>query len=248
MRFTKPMFATVVALTLMSTAAAAEPLKTQAPAGSYEVAQRADTRDQQENDREQERRDREESDREQRRRDREEARRDRAEARRERDEARHQVIVTPPRGRAWIGVGAGVGAATIKVPCSGSNPRTYDCTEAGDIGTYSANVTITGPYSALRLRGVRQQNRGNEKYVPYEEAALVGSRFGHSNWYGLVGVGRIQHISDKHPDDTHGFAWEILFAPSTFAATGMELSFQGELGEDVDYIAVNLGLRFGQLR
>ena len=35
----------------------------------------------------------------------------------------------------------------------------------------------------------------------------------------------------KHPDPTHGFAWEILFAPTSYSATGMELSFQGELGE-----------------
>lgn len=242
MRFTKPMFATVVTLSLMSTAHATEPLKIFAADG-YDIAQRADTQDPRDA------RDQEERDREQERRDREQERRDRAAARRERAEARHDrsedVI---PQARFWIGVGAGAGLASIKTQCSGDPQHTYNCDQGGDLGTYSANVTITGPYSALRLRGIRQTDDGGNQHVPYEEAALVGSRFGHSNWYGLAGVSRLQHIDDKHPDDSHGFAWEILFAPSSMAATGLELSFQGDLGEAVDFFGVNVGMRFGQLR
>ena len=255
MRYSTPMFAALVALTLMSPARAEESQANSpalAPATSFEIAQRADRRNREERD--QEARDQEARDREQDRleregaREREETRRDRAEQRRERAEARHDREFIPPRARAWIGVGAGAGVSSIKVACSGAAPHVYDCDRSGDLGTYSANITITGPYTALRVRGVRQQDKGDDLHTPYEEAVLIGSRFGTSNWYGLAGVGRIQHIDDDHPDDAHGFAWEILFAPSTASATGLELSFQGELGEDVDYVGVNLGLRFGMLR
>ena len=247
MRFTKTMLATAVALTFMSNARAGEPI-TFVPASSYEIAQRADTQpprsaaDQEAADREQDRRDRQEA-----RRDRAEARRERATARRE-DARDDREAAPPPQSRFWVGVGAGVGVATISVTCAGANSNTHDCDQSGDLGTYSANITIAGPYTALRVRGVRQQDKGDDKQTPYEEAVLIGSRFGRSNWYGLAGVGRLQHIDDKHYGDTHGFAWEILFAPSSLSAMGMEVSFQGELGDDVDYVGANLGLRFGQLR
>ena len=238
MKISTTVFATVFGLAVMGSAQADESLKGFKPDGRVELAQRG---------RDEDPVDRDERDREQERRDREERRRDRAEARRDRVEPRHERDVEPSlRPRFWIGAGAGAGVSTITVRCS-STSTTYDCDQSGDIATYSANVTITGPYSAMRLRGVRAQDKGNDKYVPYEEAVLVGSRFGHSNWYGLAGVGRLQHIDDKHPDDTHGFAWEILFAPSTPSAIGMEISFQGELGNDVDYVGVNLGMRFGAL-
>lgn len=250
MRYSTTVFAALVALTTMSTARAGD--FNFVAASQYEVAQRTSGI----SDEEQERRDREEErrDREQERRDRAEARREREAARRDRDRDRdedrddHDERRSLPHPRFWVGVGAGVGAASIAVPCSGSTDGSKDCTQSGDTGTYTANVTFSGPYTALRLRGIREQDKGDDRHTPYEEAALIGSRFGHSDWYGLVGVGRILHADDNHPDDTHGFAWEILFAPSSYSATGLELGFQGELGEDVDFIAFNLGLRFGQLR
>lgn len=244
MRFSPLMFAAAIGLSVMSPAQADDSLKLFKPDGRLELAQAGRSEDR---DRSEDPADQEERDREQERRDREERRRDRAEARRDRVESHRERDVSSLRPRAWIGVGAGAGVASITVPCSSSSTN-YDCNQSGDLATYSANVTITGPYTALRLRGVRQQDKGDDRHTPYEEAALVGSRFGTSNWYGLAGVGRVQHLDDKHPDDTHGFAWEILFAPSTFSATGMELSFQGELGNDIDYVGLNLGLRFGALQ
>lgn len=237
MQYSTSMFAAMFSLAVMSTAQAGEPLNFKTD-GRVELA---------EGDRYDDPVDEDERDREQERRDREERRRDRAESRRERTESRRDRDVPSLRPRFWIGVGAGAGVATITVPCSASS-TTYDCDQSGDLATYSANITVTGPYTALRVRGVRQQDKGDDKHTPYEEAVLVGSRFGNSNWYGLAGVGRLQHIDDQHPDDAHGFAWEILFAPPTVAATGMELSFQGELGNEVDYVGINLGLRFGALR
>lgn len=248
------MYSAFVALTLMSTAQAADTVFV--PASDYQIAQRADRGlSQEERDAEEER-----ADREAQRRDRAEARRERAEQRREeeirgrrdeeireRREVHHEFVT--PRVRAWAGIGAGVGAANIAVPC-GNNPPSADkdCEQSGTTGTYTANVTISGPYTALRVRGIRQQDKGDDDRTPYEEAILVGSRFGYSNWYGLAGYGRVLHADDRHPEPDGGFAWEILFAPSTLSATGLELSFQGNLASDVSFVAVNLGVRFGALR
>lgn len=149
--------------------------------------------------------------------------------------------------RAWVSVGAGAAAGTVKYPCDASN-TSNDCSGAGTFGTYSANATITGPYSALRVRGIREMDRDGNRHVPYEEAVLIGSRFGRSDWYGLAGYGRVVHPDDKHPDDTHGFAWDIVYAPSSLALTGIELSFQGDLGPDVEFFGVGVGMRFGVLR
>jgi hypothetical protein len=149
--------------------------------------------------------------------------------------------------RAWIGVGAGIGAASVDVPCSATSTETR-CTEGGVVGTYYGTVTLTGPYSAIRARGIRAQDRGNDAHTPYEEAVMIGSRFGHSNWYGMAGIGRILHADDDNPDTTNGFAWEIVFAPSSSAVTGIEVAFQGNLGPDVDYFGVNVGMRLGLLQ
>ena len=197
-------------------------------------------------------------DRDDRRRDRPMSRQEIRERRRElRDEERElqlrereararrlERLMTP---RAWIGLGAGIGWASVDVPCSTGS--SFDCTKAGDLGTYNANVTVTGPYSALRLRGVREQDKGDNRRTPYEEAALIGARFGHSNWYGLLGYGRVLHPHDDYAKgDAHGLAWEIVFAPSIYGPMGFEMSFQGNQGADVSYFTFNIGARFGMLR
>jgi hypothetical protein len=166
----------------------------------------------------------------------------------ERQEQLERERRRPMLPRFWVGAGAGGGWATVDVPCPGGSTSDYDCTEEGQLATYSANVTLAGPYTAVRVRGVRQQDKGRDSRTPYEEAVMVGSRFGRSNWYGFVGAGRIQHADDEFEGDTHGFAWEIVFAPESHTALGFELSFQGEAGEDVDFFAANIGARFGLLR
>jgi hypothetical protein len=174
-----------------------------------------------------------------------EGRRD-AERHDDRHERRH--VRHEPPVRAWVGVGAGVGWGAVDVPCQ-PNSFGADCREEGILNTYSANATLAGRNGAIRLRGLRQTDKGDDTRTPYETAALIGTRFGRSNWYGLAGYGRVMHADDDfQEDDAHGFAWEILFAPSSDGPTGFELSFQGNSGEDVDFVAFNVGMRIGALR
>lgn len=150
--------------------------------------------------------------------------------------------------RMWVGVGAGVGYGAVDVTCT---PGSFgdDCREEGILNTYTGNVTLAGPAGALRLRGIRQADKGDDARTPYETAALIGTRFGRSDWYGLAGYGRVRHPDDEFPEDrAAGFAWEILFAPSSSSLTGLELSFQGNSGEDVDWVGFSIGLRLGALR
>ena len=152
------------------------------------------------------------------------------------------------RPRFWVGVGGGAGYASVDVPCE-STFFGDDCTEEGSVHTYSANVTLSGPHTALRLRGIRDSDKGDDARTPYEMAAMLGSRFGYSNWYGFLGYGRTLHADDRYLEgDAEGMAWEIVFAPSSQGATGLELGFQGNSGHDVDFVRFNLGLRFGALR
>lgn len=150
--------------------------------------------------------------------------------------------------RMWLGVGAGVGWGAVDVPCQ-TNSFGSDCREEGTLNTYSANATVAGRNGAIRLRGLRQTDKGDDSRTPYETAALLGSRFGRSSWYGFAGYGRIMHADDDfEEEDASGFAWEILFAPPSDGPTGFELSFQGNSGEDVDFVAFNIGMRLGALR
>jgi hypothetical protein len=176
-------------------------------------------------------------------REREGRRHERADDRHERRPVRHE----PPL-RAWLGVGAGVGWGAVDVPCE-PNPFGADCREEGILNTYTANATLAGRNGAIRLRGLRQTDKGDDSRTPYETAALIGTRFGRSSWYGLAGYGRIMHADDDfQKDEAHGFAWEILFAPPSDGPTGFELSFQGNSGKDVDFVTFNVGMRIGALR
>lgn len=170
---------------------------------------------------------------------------------RERDaEVEHEERRVARRGtaRMWVGVGAGVSYGAVDVPCQ-TNSFGDDCREEGVFNTYTGNITMAGRNGALRLRGLRQADKGDDSRTPYETAALLGTRFGRSDWYGLAGYGRIRHADDDFTEErAGGFAWEILFAPSSDALTGLELSFQGNSGEDVDFVAFNIGMRIGALR
>lgn len=155
------------------------------------------------------------------------------------------------RGRMWLGVGTGVGYGSVETTCS---PGSFgdDCREEGIVNTYVANITLASSEgAAIRLRGMRQTDKGDDARTPYEQAALVGTRFGRSNWYGLVGYGQVRHADDefvKGPGErAGGLAWEIMFAPSTEGPVGLELGFQGNNGHYVDYVAFNVGMRFGAL-
>jgi hypothetical protein len=149
------------------------------------------------------------------------------------------------RSRQWLGLGAGAGFANIDLPCSFGSSG--ECDESGHVGTYSANLTLMGPHTGVRLRGIRAQDKHDDERTPYELAAMLGSRFGYSNWYGFLGAGRIQHPDDEFVGDANGFAWEFVFAPSSSTGTGFELSFQGNAGSEVDFVLFNLGARFGRI-
>ena len=173
---------------------------------------------------------------------REQERADRAE-----DERRH-ARRRERQARMWVGIGAGVGYGAVDVPCT-SGVFGDDCQEEGILNTYSANVTPAGAGGALRLRGIRDADKGDDARTPYEQAALLGTRFGRSNWYGFAGYGRFRHVDDRYPEDrAAGFAWEIVFAPASESLTGLELGFQGNSGDDVDLVAFNIGMRLGALR
>lgn len=184
--------------------------------------------------------------RERRRQLREEDRELRKEEREAKQEERAREAKRRTQPRAWIGLGAGTGWGSAEVLCTTGSYA--DCNEEGLVSTYSANVTLAGPRTSLRLRGIRDQDKGDEARTPYETAAMIGNRFGSSNWYGFVGYGRIRHVDDRFPGKAGGFAWEVVFAPSTEAASGFEMSFQGNTGHEVDFVAFNLGLRLGLLR
>lgn len=152
-------------------------------------------------------------------------------------------------GNLWIGVGTGVGYGSAEVTCSGSGLGA-ECTEEGIVNTYVANLTLASPRGlTARVRGIRDTDKGDDVHTPYELAALVGTRFGRSSWYGMAGYGRVYHPDDRFPKDhSGGLAWEILFAPATEGPVGLELGFQGNNGHYVDYVAFNIGMRFGALR
>lgn len=150
--------------------------------------------------------------------------------------------------RMWLGAGVGVGWGAVDTPCQPSSFGS-DCREEGTLNTYTANATLAGRNGAIRLRGLRQTDKGDDSRTPYETAALIGTRFGRSAWYGMAGYGRVMHPDDDFQENqASGFAWEILFAPSSDALTGFELSFQGNSGEDVDFVAFNVGMRIGALK
>ncbi len=150
----------------------------------------------------------------------------------------------------WAGLGTGVAYASVDTGCSPSFGP--DCRESGVLDTYSGNLTFAGTNGlTLRLRGVRAAEAGGDARTPYEAAVMIGSRFGHSNWYGLFGPGVLHHLDDEFvngDESTTGLAWEILYAPTAHGPMGLELGLQGHAGERADFVGFNLGIRFGTLR
>jgi len=151
--------------------------------------------------------------------------------------------------RMWMYIGTGIGYANVETECSGSGLGA-ECSEEGLVNTYAGNFTLAGPRGGmLRVRGLRDTDKGNDERTPYEVAALAGTRFGSSSWYGLAGYGRIYNPDDDFAGShSGGIAWEIGFAPETDGPVGLEFGFQGHNGRHVDYVAFNIGMRFGRLR
>jgi hypothetical protein len=150
------------------------------------------------------------------------------------------------RPRAWLGGSWGVGAGSLDT-CPDTSASSA-CSRDGAFGLWGGNVTVTGETQVLRLRGARPVNRGGNSRTPYEQAALLGSRLGHGDWYLALGYGRILHPDDAYDGDLKGLAYDVFYAPSSRSGSGLELSFRGLVAEDGAYGSVNLGLRFGRLR
>jgi hypothetical protein len=161
---------------------------------------------------------------------------------REQERRRRQAARRP---RAWVGAQAGLAHGSIDT-CAGTSA--WGCNDSARFGTYSANVTLTGPGGGLRFRATRGANKGDLRRMPYEQAVLPVFRFGQSDWYGGFGWGRIVHPHDDYEGDLDCIAYDFFWAPGSRGAGGFELSFHGLGAEDGGYGSVNLGLRFGKLR
>jgi hypothetical protein len=155
---------------------------------------------------------------------------------------RTQSLLQP---RAWLGVNAGLGYGGVEL-CHNQKPD--NCTREGLFGTYGANVTLTGAQGLLRLRATRGDQKGGNLHMPYEEAALIGSRFGRSSWYGALGYSNIVHPHDGYTGTLKGVGYDLFFPPSSGGPIGFELSFHGMFANEGNYEAISLGLRFGNLR
>ncbi|MGH8443078.1 MAG: hypothetical protein ACRETF_09280 [Nevskiaceae bacterium] len=177
-------------------------------------------------------------------------RRERSEAAQDDEYERRESRRRASGMRIWGGLGTGISYAWAETVCSPSFGA--ECSEQGLLNTYMANFTVSANNGmTVRLRGVRATDPGSDQHVPYETAALIGSRFGRSNWYGLFGAGVLHNVDDefvKGDESTTGLAWEVIFAPSTDSPMGLELGFQGNAGNYADFIAFNFGVRFGALR
>ena len=156
----------------------------------------------------------------------------------------------PPRegqpAQAWIGIGTGFATGSVDTECSASS-NNKDCSESGFFQTYGANLTLAARRTALRFRWVQSEER-HASPKPYELALLAGTQLGRSPWYMFLGTSRVLHPDDNHPNEARAFAYEVVLAPHSDGASGFELSFQGGYGNEIQYFALSLGLRFGALQ
>jgi hypothetical protein len=154
------------------------------------------------------------------------------------------VTVAPPKGsdnvRAWFGLGIGLVAGDVAVPCS--DPGASGCSEGGVFTSFDLNITVAGPIAA-RLRAVHANE--DTGHPPIEFAGLVGPRLG-DDFYFLVGLSNVSHPDDDYRGDAKGVAWELLYAPRSLGSS-IEISLHGATGDDLDYSGLSFGLRFGKL-
>lgn len=159
---------------------------------------------------------------------------------------RRRIVNRRPDLQIWLGLGTGLTRDWIETPCVSSGAGT----ECSALNTYTANFTVVADTGmALRLRGVRASDSSDDPYAPYETAAMIGTRIGRSGWHALVGPGVLHNVDNAFVQgDVTGLAWEVMFAPRTHGPIGLELGILGNAAEHADFVAFNIGLRFGALR
>lgn len=145
-------------------------------------------------------------------------------------------------GMSWVGVDTGIMLGTVEIDCPATSSDS-DCSEGGIFQTLGINFTAADE-GAFRLRGVVSLERTDRR--PFEVAALVGARMGR-NWYALLGPGVIHNVDNDYDGNAIGLAWEILLAPRRPTSAGLDLSFQGNVGPDVQFFNFSIGMRFGDL-
>jgi len=144
--------------------------------------------------------------------------------------------------RTWFGLNFGLVSGSIDLPCA--SPGDSDCSEDGTFTSFGANVTVAGPVAA-RLRAVHGNEDTDKR--PLETAILVGPRIA-QDFYVMIGASTVHNADDEYPGDADGIAWELVYAPTSLAGAGMEVSLHGATGDDLTYGGISFGMRFGKLR
>jgi hypothetical protein len=145
-----------------------------------------------------------------------------------------------PVSATWMEVQAGPILGDVEVPCPEGG-----CSESGLLPAYMVHFTHRSGSGALRIRGVRVDESGTSP-DPRELAFMVGG-FPNDSFLLTVGGGRIFAADDERPAPVWGLAWEMSYAPLESSRTGLALSILGNLGREVEYYGVSLGIRFGDL-
>jgi hypothetical protein len=145
-----------------------------------------------------------------------------------------------PVSATWMELQVGAIVGNVEVPCPEGG-----CSEGGLLPAYTAHFTHRSGSGALRIRGVRVDESGTSP-DPRELAFMVGGFFGDSGLL-TVGGGRIFAADDERPAPVWGLAWELAFAPLKSGRTGVAFSVMGNLGREVEYYGMSLGIRFGDL-
>jgi hypothetical protein len=142
----------------------------------------------------------------------------------------------------WLGAGVGAAIGVVTLPdCSA--PRS--CSEFGALPIYTANLTYASPQAAVRIRGLRADERKTLD-DPRELAFLVGGRTDGGALL-MVGGGRLFDADDSHPKPLWGLALELIYAPLKASSSGAEFSVHGNIADGLYYGGFSMGIRFGDL-
>lgn len=168
------------------------------------------------------------------------------------------VVSFPAQAREptrWIGIGSALGTAQVKHPVGFGPTRSTD-SENGFISALTVNLSVVGDLAfKLRYTGAQVLFEGDSDDSPSEFGAMIGLPFNASNpRRGPVlyaGFGRVFHADDSLDQPINGLAAEFSFLRWGGQGVGGEMGIQGfyvDKGDvEVEYIAFNIGLRFGSL-
>lgn len=158
------------------------------------------------------------------------------------------------KSTAWLGFGTAIGTATVKHPNALGAFESHD-KESGLLTAYTVNLTAVGAL-AFKLRytsaNIFEAASGDDD--PAEFGAMIGLPFTDNPRRGPVlyaGFGRVFHADDSLQQPINGLAAEFSFFRWGGESLGGEMGIQGFYAdkgdEEVEYIAFNVGLRFGGL-